>query len=65
MAKAKKELTVQIMGSGQIDVNAIPHHIAVSIGESALRGVLRFLERPDGRELLEAKKEELRLQGLL
>ena len=65
MAKAKKELTLQIMGSGQIDVDAIPHHVAVAIGEATLRGVLDFLALPDGRARLEAKKAELRKQGLL
>lgn len=65
MAKAKKELRVEIMGSGQIDVDAIPSHVAISIGAATWRAVLDFLALPGGRECLEAKKAELRKQGLI
>lgn len=65
MARAKKELNVQIVGSVKFDLDAVPRYIAENIGQATLRCVLDFLAQPDGRARIEAKKAELRAQGLL
>ena len=49
--------------SVKLDWDSIPEFVRNDIAATALKGFLKFMERPDAREILEATKERLRRES--